>query len=237
MVDAAERIILALDDPDPSRAKDLSVDLAGLLKTVKVGPVLFNREGPSLIEWFAGRGLAVFLDLKLHDIPNTVAGGIRSACASAPLAFLTVHAAGGPAMVGAAREAIDSLAAGSRPKLVAVTVLTSFSAPDLENVGVKGSLRGQVRRLAKLAVTAGADGIVCSPLEAGFLRKELGEGPLLVVPGIRMPGDPPDDQKRTATPGEAVAAGATHVVVGRPVTKAADPAGAFRGLIGALGNA
>jgi orotidine-5'-phosphate decarboxylase len=164
----------------------------------------------------------VFLDLKLHDIPNTVAGAV-SAILPVGAAMLTLHAAGGSAMIAAARRAAEA-AGAARPKLLAVTVLTSLSAEALAETGVCATPQAQVLRLAKLALAAGADGIVCSPQEVAMLRDEVGPAPLLVVPGIRPLGSATGDQARTLTPREAVAAGADWLVIGRPITEAPDPA-------------
>jgi len=169
-------------------------------------------------------GRPVFLDLKLHDIPNTVAGGVRAVLPLAPR-LLTLHAAGGAAMIAAARQAAEA-AGTARPLLLAVTVLTSLDAAALASIGITGTSAAQVVRLAKLAVSAGADGIVCSPLEVAAVRAALGPGPKLVVPGIRPAGAAVGDQARVMTPAEAVAAGADWIVVGRPITGAADPGAA-----------
>jgi orotidine-5'-phosphate decarboxylase len=174
----------------------------------------------------------VFLDLKLHDIPNTVAGAVRS-LAPQGAAMLTLHAGGGPAMITAAREAAGK-AGSARPILLAVTVLTSMDAEALHSVGVAGGPTQQVLRLARMAMAAGADGLVCSPREVAPIRDALGEAPFLVVPGIRPAGADKGDQARTATPEEAVAAGADWIVVGRPITGAADPAAAARAIIASL---
>jgi orotidine-5'-phosphate decarboxylase len=176
----------------------------------------------------------VFLDLKLHDIPNTVAGAVRALAPLGP-AMLTLHAAGGPAMVAAAREAAEASAGGGvRPALLAVTVLTSLDAASLAATGVAGGTVQQVLRLARLALEAGADGLVCSPQEVARIRDAFGAAPLLVVPGVRPAGHATGDQARTATPAEAVAAGADWIVVGRPITGAADPIAAARAIAESL---
>jgi orotidine-5'-phosphate decarboxylase len=167
---------------------------------------------------------AVFLDLKLHDIPNTVAGGVRAVLPLRPR-LLTLHACGGAAMIAAARAAAET-AGAARPLLLAVTVLTSLDAAALHDTGVAGGTRQQVLRLARLALSAGADGLVCGPREVAMLRDALGDAPILVVPGIRPAGTDAGDQARTQTPREAAAAGADWLVVGRPITQAADPAAA-----------
>jgi orotidine-5'-phosphate decarboxylase len=189
---------------------------------LKLGLAFFLAHGPAGVR--AVTEAPVFLDLKLHDIPNTVAGAV-SAVLPLGAAMLTLHAAGGSAMIAAARNAAEA-AGAARPKLLAVTVLTSLSAAALAETGVADSPREQVRRLARLALAAGADGLVCSPQEVAMLRQEIGPEPLLVVPGIRPAGSPAGDQARTLTPREAVAAGADWLVIGRPLTEAPDPAAA-----------
>ncbi len=222
----AARIIAALDTADPARAAALAEALApprcGLLK---LGLELFGAAGPEAARRIAAHA-PVFLDLKLHDIPNTVAGAVRALAPLGP-AMLTLHAAGGPAMIAAARQAAEAAAPeGRRPALLAVTVLTSLDAATLAATGVAGGPVQQVLRLGRLAMEAGADGLVCSPQEASWLRDALGAAPLLVVPGVRPAGSAAGDQARIATPAEAVAAGADWIVVGRPITGAADPAAA-----------
>lgn len=187
---------------------------------IKLGLEFFLANGAAGYRAIAGQ--PVFLDLKLHDIPNTVAGGVRAVLPLAPR-LLTLHAAGGAAMIAAARQAADA-AGAARPLLLAVTVLTSLDAAALTAIGVTASPAEQVVRLAKLAVAAGADGIVCSPLEVAAVRAALGPGPKLVVPGIRPAGAAAGDQARVMTPVEAVSAGADWIVVGRPITGATDPA-------------
>ncbi len=188
----------------------------------KLGLEFFLANGAMGYRAIADR--PVFLDLKLHDIPNTVAGGVRAVLPLAPR-LLTLHAAGGVAMIAAARQAAEA-AGTARPLLLAVTVLTSLDAAALASIGITGTSAEQVVRLAKLAVSAGADGIVCSPLEVAAVRAALGPGPKLVVPGIRPAGAAVGDQARVMTPAEAVAAGADWIVVGRPITGAADPGAA-----------
>ncbi|MCS6854036.1 MAG: orotidine-5'-phosphate decarboxylase [Elioraea sp.] len=226
------RLIVALDLPEAGAAAALARALVGRVGLAKVGLELFVAEGPGGVARVAEAGLPVFLDLKLHDIPNTVAGAVRSA-ARLGAAMLTVHAAGGPAMIAAAREAAEA-AAGQRPLLLAVTVLTSLDEQDLAAVGLAGPAEAAVLRLARLALAAGADGLVCSAREVAALRAAFGPGPALVVPGIRPEGSPADDQRRTITPREAVAAGADWLVVGRPITRAADPVAAARGIAASL---
>jgi orotidine-5'-phosphate decarboxylase len=198
---------------------------------VKLGLELFTAQGPAAMRRITPVA-PVFLDLKLHDIPNTVAGAVRSLLPLRP-AMLTLHAAGGAPMIAAARAAAES-AGTDRPILLAVTVLTSLDAATLATTGVAGSPAEQVLRLARLAFEAGADGLVCSPQEVAAIRTALGPGPLLVVPGVRPAGSAADDQSRTATPAEAVAAGADWIVVGRPITGAADPVAATRAIAESL---
>jgi orotidine-5'-phosphate decarboxylase len=179
------------------------------------------------VQQLRNRGFNVFLDLKLHDIPNTVAGAVRSAT-HAGASLLTIHAGGGAAMMSAAAEAAS---APNSPRLLAVTVLTSMDASELAGIGITASPADQVLRLAKLAKKSGIDGMVCSPEEVAALRKETGPDTLLVVPGIRPAGSGSDDQKRIATPAQAIADGASMLVVGRPITRAADPAAAAQSIL------
>ncbi|MCO6417652.1 orotidine-5'-phosphate decarboxylase [Siccirubricoccus sp. KC 17139] len=228
---AADRIIPAIDTSDPARAMALAHTLAPGCGAVKLGLELFTAAGPEAVRQVAPLA-PVFLDLKLHDIPNTVAGAVRSLLPLRP-AMLTLHAAGGAAMVAAAREAAEA-AGAARPILLAVTVLTSLDAAALSETGVAGGPVQQVLRLARLALAAGADGLVCSPREVGPIRDAFGEAPLLVVPGVRPAGSAAGDQARTATPAEAVAAGADWLVIGRPITGAADPVAALAGIAAGL---
>jgi orotidine-5'-phosphate decarboxylase len=188
---------------------------------------LYYAAGNSLVEALRARGYRIFLDLKLHDIPNTVAGAVRSV-ASTGAELLTVHASGGPAMLQAAAEAAN---APDSPRLLAVTVLTSMDAKELNAAGVPGSPADQVLRLALLAKNAGINGMVCSPEEVSALRTATGPETLLVVPGIRPLGSSADDQRRLATPAETIARGASMLVVGRPITRAVDPAAAARAIL------
>ena len=225
-----ERLIVALDLPDAGLALSLGQAVAPHAGLVKLGLELFCAQGPAMLARLAAHR-PVFLDLKLHDIPNTVAGAVRSL---APLgaAMLTLHAGGGPAMIAAAREAAEGLP--ERPILLAVTVLTSMDAEALGATGVAGGPAQQVLRLARMAMAAGADGLVCSPREVSLLRDALGGEPMLVVPGIRPAGSATGDQARVATPLQAVADGADWIVVGRPITGAADPAVAARDIVASL---
>ena len=220
-------VILALDVPSRAEAEAFLDRIGPNLRWVKLGLQLFVREGPSLVDAIASRGHRLFLDLKLHDIPNTVASAIRS-LKGRPVDLLTVHAAGGTEMlrqaVAAARETSPSL------QLLAVTVLTSLDAAALAETGVSASPAAQVERLAALALAAGVPGLVCSPQELPALRARFGSGPLLVTPGIRPAGSDQGDQKRSLTPAQAAVAGASHIVVGRPLLAASDPRAALAAL-------
>ena len=227
-------LCVALDAPDLATAEAWAGAVAPHAGLLKVGLELFSAEGGAAVRRIAQHG-PVFLDLKLHDIPNTVAGAVRSLAPLQP-AWLTIHAAGGAAMIAAAREAAEKAGSAQRMRILAVTVLTSLDAAALAETGVAGGTVQQVLRLARLAVAAGADGLVCSPREVAPLRDALGDGPALVVPGVRPAGSAADDQARTATPEEMAAAGADFVVVGRPITKAPDPAAAAAAIARALAN-
>jgi orotidine-5'-phosphate decarboxylase len=223
-----KRLIAAIDTPDLVQAQALVRGVAPHCGLVKLGLEFFLRHGP---EGFAAavQGNPVFLDLKLHDIPNTVAGAVRSLL---PLgaAMLTIHAGGGAKMIEAAAKAAG--AGSQRPKILAVTVLTSLDEAALADMGVAGGTGAQVLRLARIALENGADGLVCSPHEIARLRDAFGATPILVVPGIRPAGAALGDQARVMTPEEAVQAGADYIVVGRPITEAVDP-GAAAALIAA----
>ena len=234
MAEPTNRIIAALDTTDLPTAKAWSAALASEVGMLKLGLAFFLAQGPAGVRAVTGTvtRTPLFLDLKLHDIPNTVAGAV-SAVLPLGAAMLTLHAAGGSAMIEAARQAAEA-AGTARPKLLAVTVLTSLSAEALAETGVDASPSVQVLRLAKLALAAGADGLVCSPQEVAMLRSEIGPEPLLVVPGIRSPGAPAGDQARTLAPREAMEAGADWLVIGRPITASPDPAGAARAIAAEL---
>jgi len=218
------RIALALDVPDASAAKRLVDRVGEDLRVVKVGLELFTREGPALVEALHARDLEIFLDLKLHDIPNTMAGALRS-MSELGVALTTVHALAGREGIARTREARDEI---DGPLLLAVTVLTSHGdAGCTELFGRSAPSSAEVLRLGGLAIAAGAQGLVASPREAAALRTEVGTEPLLVIPGIRPLGSDADDQQRIATPAEAIAAGADLLVVGRPLRNAANPREAF----------
>lgn len=217
-------VIVALDFDTEQEALALAARLDPAACRVKVGKELFTRAGPAILAALRQRGFEIFLDLKFHDIPNTVAGACRAA-ADLGCWMVNVHAAGGAAMLEAARAAIDGGA--DRPLLIAVTVLTSMDDAALAAVGVADGTARQVQRLARLTQDSGLDGVVCSPLEIAALRADLGAGFALVTPGVRPAGGSTDDQVRIATPGAAIAAGASHLVVGRPITRAADPLAAL----------
>ena len=224
-------VIAALDTAEAAQALRWADAVMPPCGMVKLGLEFFLANGPDGVRALAGR--PVFLDLKLHDIPNTVAGAVRSVLPLRPH-LLTLHAAGGTAMLRAARAAAEA-AGEARPKLLAVTVLTSLDAAALRETGVADAPAAQVLRLARLALAAGADGLVCAPTEVALLRAELGPAPLLVVPGIRPAGGAADDQARTLTPRAAAEAGADWLVVGRPITQAADPRAAAAAIVAGIG--
>ncbi len=224
----ADRLIVALDLPDAQSALAVAGVVGKAASTYKVGKQLFTAEGPQVVRDLTATGHRVFLDLKFHDIPETVSGAVSSA-ARLGVAFLTVHASGGRRMLEAAVKASSN--SPSQLNILAVTVLTSLSDAALEEVGIRDSAMKQVLRLARLAKSAGCAGVVASPLEAAELRRELGPDFLIVTPGVRPAGDPAGDQARVATPAQAIAAGASHIVVGRPITGSKDPAGAARAII------
>ncbi|AUN30665.1 orotidine-5'-phosphate decarboxylase [Niveispirillum cyanobacteriorum] len=233
-----DRVFVALDMPEIEGAKAMAAQVAGLVGGVKLGLEFFMAQGPAGIrDVIAAGDLPLFLDLKLHDIPNTVAGAVRSVAPLAPK-FLTIHAGGGPAMIraaaDAAREEAERLGV-PRMRILAVTVLTSLSDEDLAAVGQAVPAADQVRRLAQVAHANGADGIVCSPAEVALLRRDLPADFTLMVPGIRPTWAAANDQKRVMGPRDAVAAGADHLVIGRPITADADPAAAARRIAEELG--
>ena len=234
MVEARKRLIVALDVSSSEAAELMVKQLDGACQWFKVGLELFAAAGPAVIAALRARGHSVFLDLKFHDIPNTVAGAVRSA-AGLGVGMMTVHAAGGPAMLAAARAALDGVA--DPPQLLAVTVLTSMDAAQLQATGVKRSPAEQVELLARMGWEAGIRGFVCSPQEVAAVRALTGAEGVLVVPGIRPAGADNGDQKRLATPADALCAGASYLVVGRPITQAPDPAKAAEAILQEMAQA
>lgn len=222
-------LIVAFDVSSGREALALAGRLSGL-RWAKIGPVLYNREGPSLIKEFSQRGIRVFLDLKWHDIPNIVAGAVTAA-SELDVAMTTVHCLGGRTMLAAAAGA-----AGPDLAVVGVTVLTSHDAGELEGLFGRGvpDIGFEAERLARMALQAGLRGVVTSGREVGIIREALGPEPWIVVPGVRAPGESAGDQVRTIEPAEAVRFGATHLVVGRPITGARDPVAAYQRLVEAL---
>ena len=219
------RVIVALDYPDAASALQLVAGLSPDLCRLKVGKELFTRAGPPLVEELASRGFDVFLDLKFHDIPNTVASACHAA-ADLGVWMVNVHALGGERMLLAAREGLER--AKHTPLLIAVTILTSMDVHDLAAVGLSGTPEENVLRLATLAHLSGLDGVVCSSRETGILRDRLGPDFRLITPGIRPAGSQADDQRRVMTPAEAISAGSSYLVIGRPVTQADDPVSVLR---------
>lgn len=214
------KIIVALDYPDADSAWALVAQLDPCLCRLKVGKQLFTAAGPGFVESLAKQGFAVFLDLKFHDIPTTVALACIAA-ANLGVWMLNVHAAGGSTMLRAAREALGN--APQRPRLIAVTLLTSMGAQEMAEIGLDGNPQDAVMRLARITRNAGLDGVVCSAQEAPVLKQEFGQDFCLVTPGIRPANAARDDQQRVMTPHAALAAGADYLVIGRPVTQAAQP--------------
>lgn len=231
MVDTKGPLIVALDFDTATEALDLVDLLDPDTCRVKVGKQLFTREGPAILKALGARGFDVFLDLKFHDIPNTVANACVAAAEQGAW-MVNVHASGGSRMMVAARDALAKLS--NPPKLIAVTVLTSMAPEDLFETGTPASPMERVLLLAELAQQAGMDGVVCSAQEAQQLRARLGPDFDLVTPGIRLPGDNVGDQRRVLSPSDALAAGANYLVVGRPITAASDPAGALERILSSI---
>ncbi|MGD0787203.1 MAG: orotidine-5'-phosphate decarboxylase [Terracidiphilus sp.] len=226
--EARRRLIVALDVPSAASAARLVSQLEGNCQWFKVGLELFVAAGPAVLEPLVRRGHSVFLDLKFSDIPNTVGAAVRSAAALG-VRMISVHAAGGPAMLAAARAALASLP--DPPELLAVTVLTSMDVAQMSAIGIDRSPAEQVELLARVGMGAGIRGFVCSPQEAASLRALTGPEGVLVVPGIRPAGVEAGDQKRIATPAEALRHGASYLVVGRPIAHAPDPAEAAEAIL------
>jgi len=242
MADNRERLIVALDVPNAPEARKIVAAIGDSVRIYKIGKQLFTAEGPQVVRDLVASGREVFLDLKFHDIPNTVAGAVKSA-SELGVRMLTVHASGGARMLRAAVEAAQAAWPGpspqgvgsgtraTRPQILGVTVLTSLNDEDMTEIGISGRVLDQALRLAALARLAGCDGVVASAREVRELRRELGAGFAIVTPGIRPVADSKGDQERVVTPAEAISAGASHIVVGRPITAAADPAGAARRIL------
>ena len=218
-------VIVALDFPAAAPALELAGRLSPALCRLKVGKELFTRSGPQLVEQLQGMGFDVFLDLKFHDIPNTVAGAVRAA-GELGVWMVNVHAGGGRRMMEAAMESLQGLA--NRPLLIAVTVLTSMTGEDLRELGYTETATERVLRLAALTADSGLDGVVCSAMEAADLRRARGDDFCLVTPGIRLAGDSADDQRRVVTPADGIAMGSDYLVIGRSITAAADPLAALQ---------
>ncbi len=231
-MDPRQRLIVALDVSTAAAARKIVAAVGDSALTYKVGMQLFTAEGPPLDRELVGSGRRVFLDLKYHDIPNTVGAAVREA-AQLGVSMLTVHASGGGKMLRAAVEAAQA----AKPDLLvlAVTVLTSLDEVELGKIGLRGGVLDQVLRLAALALSNGCKGVVASALEAASLRQEFGRDFAIVTPGVRPAGSGPHDQARVVTPAEAIAAGASHIVVGRPIIEAADPAAEARAILGQIG--
>jgi orotidine-5'-phosphate decarboxylase len=227
-----QRLIVALDVSTAAAARKIVAAVADSALAYKVGMQLYTAEGPSIVRELVGSGRRVFLDLKYHDIPNTVGAAVREA-AQLGVSMLTVHASGGGKMLRAAVEAAHAI----KPDVLVlgVTVLTSLDDVDLGKIGLREGVLDQVLRLAALALSNGCKGVVASALEAAALRKEFGRDFIIVTPGVRSAGSGPNDQARIVTPAEAIAAGASYIVVGRPITEAADPASEARAILGQMG--
>jgi orotidine-5'-phosphate decarboxylase len=228
-----DQLLVALDVDTAADARALADRLRGVAGGFKIGSRLFTSHGPSIVEELAGRGDRVFLDLKFHDIPNTVAGAVAAAARSGAW-MVNVHASGGSAMMRAARDAADAEAARTSrppPLVIAVTVLTSLGDAMMDEIGIAGRAADQVERLARLAQASGLDGVVASPQEVERIRQACGSAFAIVTPGIRGTGDAVGDQSRTMSAAGALAAGSTYLVVGRPIIAAADPRAAAERIV------
>jgi orotidine-5'-phosphate decarboxylase len=235
--DPRQRLIVALDVSTAEAARKIVAAVGDSALTYKVGMQLYTAEGPGIVRELVGSGLRVFLDLKYHDIPNTVGAAVREA-AGLGVSMLTVHASGSSKMLRAAVEAAETRTPQNGDSgliVLAVTVLTSMEEADLAEIGLRAGVADQVQRLAALAIANGCKGLVSSAREASALRREFGPSVAIVTPGVRPAGSGHDDQARVVTPAEAIAAGASHVVVGRPITAAADPAAEARAILSQLG--
>lgn len=229
---APPRIVVAMDYNNARDCLAMARQLSPEQCRLKVGKELFTAAGPNLVEQLMTMGFQVFLDLKFHDIPNTTANAVKAA-AELGVWMVNVHASGGERMLLETRERLETLS-GPRPLLIGVTVLTSMDESELRALGVARTPLEQVRHLAQLSQRCGLDGVVCSALEAADLRARLGDAFCLVTPGIRPVDSPQDDQKRTMTPAEALAAGSDYLVIGRPITRSADPAASCRAIVESL---
>jgi len=234
MSDIDPRIIVALDYAEQKEALSFVDKTSPDLCKLKVGKELFTRSGPQFVETLVSRGFDVFLDLKFHDIPNTVRQAVYAA-AQLGIWMVNVHALGGGSMLVAAREGVEMIGV-NRPYLIAVSLLTSMSASDLRQLGIEQEPQAFVERLAQLAIDSGLDGLVCSAREARGLREKLGDAPLLVTPGIRPDGSASDDQQRTVTPQQAIANGASYLVIGRPITQHPNPSEALMSINASISN-
>jgi len=219
------KVIVALDTDNAQNALAFAKSITPELGKLKVGKELFTAAGPQLVEQLVDLGYDVFLDLKFHDIPNTVKKAVYAA-SRLGIWMVNVHASGGQAMLQAAREAVD-MVGNRRPFLIAVSVLTSMSDDDMKQLGIDATVADQVERLTSLSLDAGLDGMVCSAQEVALLRQKFGVAPLLVTPGIRPAEASLDDQQRVMTPAQAMTAGSSYLVIGRPITQHADPAEAL----------
>ncbi len=228
--DPRDRLIVALDVSSAAAAQKIVAAVGDSALTYKVGMLLYTAEGPKVVRDLVASGRRVFLDLKYHDIPNTVGAAVSEA-AKLGVSMLTVHASGSGKML---RAAVDAATASRELMVLAVTVLTSLDGNDLEKIGIRGSVEDSVLRLATIALANGCQGIVSSAREASTLRTELGDEFAIVTPGVRPAGSSVGDQVRVVTPAEAIAAGASHIVVGRPITDALDPAAEARAILGQI---
>jgi orotidine-5'-phosphate decarboxylase len=231
-MDPRQRLIVALDVSTAAAARKIVAAVGDSAHAYKVGMQLYTAEGPSIVGELVGSGRRVFLDLKYHDIPNTVGAAVREA-AQLRVSMLTVHASGGGKMLRAAVESAQAIKPGLL--VLAVTVLTSLDDVELGKIGLRGGALDQVLRLAALALSNGCKGVVASALEAAALREEFGHDFTIVTPGVRLAGSGPNDQARVVTPAEAISAGASHIVVGRPIIEASDPAAEARAILGQIG--